>query len=452
MSFRLGPIPPVVPAPDDVVVKEVRAFVIGDKKLEEKSGGGADCHAQSSGHWIVDSAIANPMSVYAQYKLNRKSWGIDAMGSIIVEVELTNGIVGVGISIGGEAGCYIVEQHLARFVEGQDPRNTELIWDQMWRSTINYGRKGLPIQCISAVDLAIWDCLGKLRNEPVYALLGGKTKGKLPVYATSARPDLAKKMGFHGGKFPLPYGPADGLKGMNKNIAMIKKVRASVGLDFPIMIDCYMSLTATYTIELARRIHEEVPGGVTWIEEALQPDDYEGYAEVKRVAGLWCKFTCGEHEYTRYGFKQLLDMKCCDLLQPDITWCGGITEARRIYALAAAYNIPCIPHGSSVYSFHLQQASAQSPLAECLIMSPEADKVVPYFGNLFTDEPLPENGYVDLDPKKPGFGVTLNKNLNLRRPVTHVPLTTEQRQATADALPTNQAWLAKGGTMIPSMM
>ena len=108
---------------------------------------------------------------------------------------LTNGMTGVGISIGGEPACFIIENHLSRFVEGQDPKNIELIWDQMWRSTINYGRKGLPIQAISAVDLALWDVLGKLKNEPVYNLLGGKTKGRLPVYATTARPDLAKRWG-----------------------------------------------------------------------------------------------------------------------------------------------------------------------------------------------------------------------------------------------------------------
>jgi L-rhamnonate dehydratase len=287
------------------------------------------------------------MSGYASYKASRKSWGIDAIGSIIVEVELTNGMVGVGISIGGEAGCSIIERHLARFVEGQDPKNVELIWDQMWRSTINYGRKGLPIQCISAIDIALWDVLGKLRNEPVYQLLGGRTKGKVPVYATTARPDLAYQMGFKGAKFPLPYGPADGQQGMNKNIERIKQVRASIpDQHFPIMIDCYMALTVPYTIELAKRIDREVPNGVKWIEEHLPPDDYEGYAEVKRQVsgnnlfllmylsiyvsvgwflnvsslcvcifvfgqvGMYNLFTCGEHEYTRYGFRQLLEKKC----------------------------------------------------------------------------------------------------------------------------------------------
>jgi L-rhamnonate dehydratase len=133
----------------------VRAFVFGDDKQEKESGGGADCHKQSAGHWIVDSDIANPMSVYEQYRASRTSWGIDAMGSVVVEVELSNGMIGVGISIGGDAACYIIEKHLARFVEGQDPSNVELIWDQCWRSTINYGRKGIAIQVSESTYL--WD-------------------------------------------------------------------------------------------------------------------------------------------------------------------------------------------------------------------------------------------------------------------------------------------------------
>ena len=145
---------------------------------------------QVADHWIVGSPVSTPMSVYSGYKGNRKMWGIDALGSVVVEVELQvrrrrccvwfvpavsrftvwcgpqNGMVGVGISIGGEPACHIVEQHLARFVEGQDIVNVELIWDQMYRATLNYGRKGLTIQAISAVDLAIWDALGKVRGEP----------------------------------------------------------------------------------------------------------------------------------------------------------------------------------------------------------------------------------------------------------------------------------------------
>ena len=101
------------------------------------------------------------------------------LGTVVVEVELDDGIIGIGCSIGGEPACYIIEKHLSRFVEGQDPRNVELIWDQMWRATMPYGRKGLAIQALSAVDLAIWDCLGKIRGEPVYALVGWKDEGEV---------------------------------------------------------------------------------------------------------------------------------------------------------------------------------------------------------------------------------------------------------------------------------
>lgn len=186
------------------------------------------------------------------------------------------------------------------------------------------------------------------------------------------------------------------------------------------MVDCYMALTVPYTIELIKKAE---PYNVKWFEEFLPPDSYEGYKQVKeKVHGTLV--TTGEHEYTRYGFKLLLENNCADVLQPDVTWVGGITECRRIIALASAYDIPIIPHGSSVYSYHLQYAFANCPVAEFLVLSPQGDQIVPFFGNVFTDEPLPKDGFIDLDPKKPGFGVTLNKGgLNLRRPYSHKPVT-----------------------------
>jgi len=104
------------------------------------------------------------IQVYPQYRNSRKSWGINALGTLVVEVEDEAGRVGVGVTIGGAPGCWLVEEHLSRFVEGQDPRDVELMWDQMFRATLNYGRKGLPLQAISAVDLALWDLLGKVNT------------------------------------------------------------------------------------------------------------------------------------------------------------------------------------------------------------------------------------------------------------------------------------------------
>ena len=215
------------------------------------------------------------------------------------------------------------------------------------------------------------------------------------------------------------------------------------------MVDCYMSLTASYTIELARRIDREVPFGVKWLEECMPPDQYDAYAEVREKVGHLCMFTTGEHEYTRWGFKTLLDKKCCDVLQPDITWLGGLTEARRVVALASAYDIPVIPHGSSVYSYHLQFAFVNCPVGELIILAPDADRIWPLFGSLFTDEPLPVDGYITL-ADKPGFGVTLNPAVKLVRPYPRSVRTFEEIEAAKDARTPDQAeWLKRAATTIP---
>ena len=165
---------------------------------------------------------------------------------------------------------------------------------QMWRSTINYGRKGLPIQALSAVDLAIWDLLGLLRNEPVYALLGGKTKQRLPVYNTTARPDLSKEMGFVGAKVPCPYGPSAGDEGFRKNVEFFAGWREKVGPDFPLALDCYMSLTVPYAIKLGKALAKY---DLKWMEEFLPPDDYDGYKLVKEaLKDSGVMLTTAEHE------------------------------------------------------------------------------------------------------------------------------------------------------------
>merc|ERR1712110_1028552 len=176
------------------------------------------------------------------------------------------------------------------------------------------------------------------------------------------------------------------------------------------------ALTVPYSISLARRLAQP-DLHFTWMEEFLPPDQYEGYSEVKQAVGnLGLLLTTGEHEYSRFGFKQLIDKKAAHILQPDITWLGGITEARRVVALASAYDVLVVPHGSSVYSYHLQYAFRNCPMAEFLNLSPKSDTIIPYFGGLFKDEPLPKDGFIDL-PDRPGFGVTLVKD-SLGRPHT----------------------------------
>ncbi|RJF83345.1 L-rhamnonate dehydratase [Azospirillum cavernae] len=388
------------------IIRQVRAFTV--------RGGGADYHDQAGGHWI-DDHIATPMSKYPEYRQSRQTFGLNVLGTLVVEIEASDGSIGFAVTTGGDIGAWIVEKHLARFIEGQRVTDIEKMWDQMFNGSLFYGRKGIVLNAISGVDLALWDLLGKVRGEPVFHLLGGPVRDELQFYATGARPDLAKQMGFIGGKLPLRHAPAEGEEGLRKNLALLADMRERVGPDFWLMYDCWMSLDVNYATRLALGAQEL---GLKWIEEALPPDDYWGYAELRRNVPKGMLVTTGEHEATRWGFRMLLDMGCCDILQPDVGWCGGITELVKISALADAHNALVVPHGSSVYSYHFVVTRHNSPFAEFLMMAPKADEVVPMFNPLLLDEPVPVNGRLKV-PDRPGFGVRLNPDCALSRPHTH---------------------------------
>jgi len=387
-------------------IRHIRAYTL--------RGGGADYHDQDAGHWI-DDHIATPMSVYPEYRQSRQSFGLNVLGTLVVEIEADDGTVGFAVTTAGELGAFIVEKHLARFVEGARVTDIEKIWDQMYRSTLFYGRKGVVLNAISAVDLALYDLLGKIRQEPVYALLGGPVRDELTMYATGARPDIAKQLGFIGGKMPLHHGPAEGEEGLRRNLEMIRDMREKVGDDFWLMLDCWMSLDLDYATRLA---HGAAEYGLKWIEEALPPDDYWGYAKLKKQVPPKMLVTTGEHEATRWGFKLLLDMECADIIQPDVGWCGGITELTKISAMADANGALVIPHGSSVYSYHFVVTRTNSPFAEFLMMHPTAEEIVPMFSPMLLGEPVPVNGKLKV-PETPGFGVELNPALEKFRPYTH---------------------------------
>ncbi len=387
-------------------IRQVRAYIA--------RGGGGDYHDQGRDHWI-DGHIATPMAKYPSYRDSRQSFGLNVLGSLIVEIEADNGVVGFAVSTGGEPAAWIVERHLARFLEGANVADIEIIWEQMYLSTLFYGRKGLVVNAISCVDLALWDLLGKLREEPVYHLLGGAVRDELIFYATGSRPDLARKMGFIGGKMPLLHCPAEGEEGFSKNIALLAEMRSRTGDDFWLMYDCWMSLDVDYAVRL---VHAAADYGMKWIEEALPPDDYWGYAELRRRMPSGMLSTTGEHEATRWGFRMLLEMECADILQPDVGWCGGITELKKISALADACGVLVVPHGSSVYSYHFVITQHNSPFSEFLMMAPAADEVIPMFSPLLLDEPVPQNGRMKL-PDRPGFGVRLNPECRLQRPFEH---------------------------------
>ena len=351
------------------------------------------------------------MSKYAAYRETRRSFGIDVLGTVLVEVEGSDGTVGFAMSTGGVPAAYLIEKHFRRFVVGQPAANLEVMFDQMYHASLYYGRKGLTINAISAVDCAVWDLLGKLRQEPVWSMIGGKVRARQPMYATGPRPDLAKKMGFIGGKIPLPYGPGDGEAGLRRNIELAAKMREACGRDFILAFDCWMALTRSYALRLIAALK---PYNFLWIEECLPPDDYDGYRQLVAQRGHPIMISTGEHEYTRWGFENLLNT-AVDMVHTDIHWCGGLTELLKIKAMASAKNRLCVLHASSVYSYHFAIASDATPFSEFLMMAPQSDKVVPMFNPLFTNESVPVDGHVEVS-EAAGFGVELNPELKWTRP------------------------------------
>lgn len=396
-------------------IKEVRAYYLGGATGKKGSGGG-DYHDQGSNHWI-DDHIATPMSKYKEYEQSRQSFGINVLGTLVVEVEADNGVTGFAISTGGEIGCFIVEKHLNRFIEGREVSEIKLIHDQMINSTMYYaGSGGVVMNTISCVDLALWDLYGKVVELPVYKLLGGAVRDEIHFYATGARPDLAQKMGFIGGKMPTHYGPHDGDAGIEKDARMVADMRAKVGPHFWLMLDCWMSQDVNYATKLAWACKD---ANLKWIEESLPPQQFDGYRELKQKVPPTMMVTTGEHHGTLQSFKTLSDTGI-DIMQPDVGWCGGVTTLCEIAALAKSKGQLVVPHGSSVYSHHAVITFTNTPFSEFLMTSPDCSTLRAQFDPVLVGEPVPENGVITKETlDKPGFGVELNRSLGFERPFTH---------------------------------
>jgi L-rhamnonate dehydratase len=382
-----------------------KSFKISDVRVYtvSKDSKGGDYFNQGAGeHWLVGNLISNPMSGYTAYRDRRTSWGIDVLGSIILEIETEEGVVGVATGTGGMPAAWLIQHHFARFLVGQDARNINMIWDQLYRSSLPYGRKGLPVMAISTVDLALWDLNGKVRGEPVYNLIGGLSREEITFYCTGPSPEATKRMGFWGAKVPLPHSPFEGEEGLQKNVEFLASHRAAIGPDFPLMVDCYMSLTVSYANQLAAACADL---NIYWWEEVLSPEDVAGYKILKQ-AHPQVRWTTGEHEYTRHGFSQLIEDRAIDILQPDVMWVGGLTELMKIAAQASIYETPVVPHGSGPYSYHFIASQTGVAFCEYVAASADGQSIMPVFGALFEGEDMPVNGKLKVSAA-PGFGMQL---------------------------------------------
>src|SRR6185369_15494300 len=174
-----------------------------------------------------------------------------------------------------------------------DPWDIELLWQHMYRKTMAFGRKGIGMVAISAVDIALWDLLGKAAKQPVFKLLGGRTKPKIPVYASrlystpldelASEASKYKQQGYNAMKLRFGWGPTDGAAGMQKNVALVRTVRETVGDEVDIMADAYMGWTLDYSKRMIPLLEKY---NLRWLEEPVIPDDIHGYAELKRFGRI----------------------------------------------------------------------------------------------------------------------------------------------------------------------
>lgn len=345
----------------------------------------------------------------------------DAMGSfrfhdwLVVEVETDDGHVGIGnCALAPRVAKQIVDQYLAPIVTGQDPFDNEYLWQKMYRRTHAWGRKGIGMAAISAVDIALWDLMGKATGKPVFKLLGGRTKEKIWCYASKlynnddrdaflSEAQRYLDQGFTAMKMRFGYGPKDGPAGMLKNLEQVRLLRELVGDGVDIMLECYMGWTLEYARRMIPRLAEFNP---RWLEEPVIADDIEGYAELKKMSPF--PISGGEHEFTSYGFKDLLERRAVDVIQYDTNRVGGITAAQKINAMAEAWSVPVIPHAGQMHNYHLTMASTASPMSEFFpVHDVEVGNELFYY--IFKGEPAPDNGYLQLDDHLPGLGLTLNE-------------------------------------------
>jgi len=287
--------------------------------------------------------------------------------NVWVRATAEDGTVGYGATHHGRPVAAIVEDHLGPLIVGEDALATERCWDLMFRATRAYGSGGLTSYAISAVDLALWDLKGRLLDRPVYELIGGRIHESLPAYATGNDVDWAKECGFSAFKLARPFGPFDGPDAIERSADYVAGVRDVIGEEAELMLDCWMTFDVDFTVRLAERLR---PYRMRWLEEYLDPEDLAGHVAVRERVP-WQTLAGGEHLYTRYPFAQVIAARCLDILQPDITWVGGLTETIRICHMAAAANLPVILHGGGLnqWGLHLSVAMPNVPMVEFFIGS-----------------------------------------------------------------------------------
>lgn len=331
---------------------------------------------------------------------------VECVGFTVVRVTTDQGLEGIGLTyheVGGEATRSLIRKNIAPRIMGRDPLETEVLWNELFHYLRGVGRKGLTFAALSAVDLALWDLKGKIVGLPLYRLLGGN-RTRVPVYASGgwtsySDEQLVAEMqdmvarGYSHIKFKVGV---DGATNPRRDAARVRKVRDAVGPDVKLLIDANNCWDAATAVQFANTVRE---CDILLFEEPVLADDIPGLARFKR--GTDIPLATGEHEYTRYGVRDLILAEAADIVQADGARAGGYTEMLKIAALTQAWNLRFAPHAMEHMHLHLVSATPNAPFLERLRLFEDITSLV------FKDAPQPVDGHMHI-PDLPGHGLTLD--------------------------------------------
>ena len=363
---------------------------------------------------VVSSPVERPFT-------SSRGWLYKTRGSCIVEIETADGIVGWGECYGPSAvaKAYIETQFAPRII-GRDAFDVEVIWEDLYNRIKDYGGRGMATSALSGIDIALWDIIGKSCGKPIHKLIGGAYRTEVTAYATGlyfidmnrlVEEAVEEANEFVGNGF-VAIKMKIGLGSPKLDIERVAAVRKAIGDDVRLMVDANHCFTVPQAIRIGRELEKL---NVEWFEEPISPEDVDGYVEVSRSLDM--AVAGGENEFTRWGFRDLVVRKAMDIIQPDVCAAGGISECRKIAALASAHGVECIPHawGSAIglaATLHFLAALPDQP-PSFRPMPPllELEQCENPFRDLLSVEPIVQQGGKVQIPTGAGLGIEINRSV-----------------------------------------
>ncbi|MDA0596278.1 MAG: hypothetical protein O2921_01480 [Chloroflexi bacterium] len=350
--------------------------------------------------WNKSTERAMPINMYSEFSGLPGGMPGGGLESVWVQVTAEDGTWGLGQAAFGEPVAAFVNNVIAPVLEGRDCLAIEHLNDIILRISQRFGTSGTASTAMGGVDLALWDLKGKIYRLPVYSLLGGPVRESITCYATSDDLDWSQELGFTKFKITNPSHYLEGDAGIRAVVAHVAQARERVGIEHDLMINPVMS----YNVEFALRLLEQLrPYNLRWFEEPIVPTDTAGLAHLRRSAP-WVAIATGEDHHGRHAFLDLVEKRAVDILQPDLTWGGGMTEAMKIHTIGEMAGMATIPHGGANNPFgqHFAMAAIESPMGEYWM---DTDPGVPLEETIrIPGTAVPVNGKVT-PSGEPGFGM-----------------------------------------------